>query len=207
MQDQIPHIVYISPEFYSKGEIEKDLEVLKGTDLNIYVQQNENNPLFNAFEWIIPSAFGVYILKPYFDSILSEVGKDHYELLKKFISQYLKKGKKFNFSLIAAKESSKKLSKTYNNSLTVALEIQAKNNRVIKILFDNSLSIEEWQEASSKIMDLFVEHYRKSPEDVLTKAMNRFEDKPHRKLYIIINKRFQNIEIKDDNDLVEIYKK
>lgn len=206
MQDNTPDIIYISPSSYPQDKIEKDLEYLKDTDLNVYVHKNEESPFFNSFEWIIPSAFGVYILKPYFDSILSEAGKNHYDLFKKFISQYLKKGKEFNFSLIAAKESSKKLSKTYNNSLTVALEIQAKNNRVIKVLFDNSLSLEEWQGASNKIIDLFVDHYKKSPEDLLTKAINKFENKPHRKLYIIVNKSFQDIEIKDDNDLVEIYK-
>jgi hypothetical protein len=97
MQDKIPHLVYIFPNFYPQNEIEKELNDFENTDVNIFIRKNAEGPISNAFEWIIPSAFGVYILKPYFDSFLTEAGKDHYELLKKFISEYLKREKNLIF--------------------------------------------------------------------------------------------------------------
>ena len=38
--------------------------------------------MFAAIEWLMRTAIVAYIAKPYFESFLTEMGKDHYELLK-----------------------------------------------------------------------------------------------------------------------------
>gem|GEM_PF-1120526 len=206
MQNEIPDIVYIFPSFFPEEIINNELEIIQNSNLKIRTHKSEENSIYNAFEWIIPTAFGVYILKPYFEGFLSEAGKDHYTLLKKFVNNFLEKGKEYNFSVIAAKESPDKLSKNYNKSFTISLEIQTKNNRVIKVLFDNSLSIEEWKKSSDEILNIFQEHYENFPNDKLTTMIQNFDDKPHRKLYITVDKIPQNYLLRDDTGMMLEFK-
>ncbi|MCZ2223308.1 MAG: hypothetical protein LC122_06725, partial [Chitinophagales bacterium] len=161
---------------------------------------------FNAFEWVIPTAFGVLILKPYFEGFLSEAGKDHYVLLKKFIGDFLEKGKEYNFSVIAAKQSSEKLSQKYNKSFSVSIEMQTKNDRTIKVLYDNSISVEEWKNASEEILNIFDDHYKNYPNDELTSKIKQFDNKPHRKLYITVDKFPQKYILKDDTEMMIEFK-
>lgn len=103
-------------------------------------------------------------------------------------------------------KSTEKLSKKYNNSFSVSVELQTKNNRVVKLLFENSLTIEEWKEANAKILDAFEDHYKNYPHDYLTSLIKKFDNKPHRKLYITIDKKQKNLSLKDDNDLILEFK-
>jgi len=50
-------------------------------------------PKHGAFmcpEWLMPTAIFAYLSKPYFDTFLKEMGKDHYNLLKKGFSSLYK---------------------------------------------------------------------------------------------------------------------
>ena len=55
--------------------IEDKIRGFNSSHLNLKVQKVEKDAWI-AFEWVVPTAFGVYILKPYFDSFLKEAGKD-----------------------------------------------------------------------------------------------------------------------------------
>jgi hypothetical protein len=86
------------------------------------------------------------------------------------------------------------------------LEIQTKNNRVIKVLFDNSLSIEDWKKSSDEILNIFQEHYENFPNDKLTTMIQNFDDKPQRKLYITVDKIPQNYLVRDDTGMMLEFK-
>lgn len=206
MQNEIPYLIYAFPSSFSEDIIIKELEIIKNSDIKIITHKNEENAMYNSFEWIIPTAFGVHILKPYFEVFLSEAGKDHYAILKKFINNFLQKGKEYNFTIIAASKSTEKLSKKYNKSFSVSLEIQTKNNRFVKVLFENSLNLDDWKKSSNKILDLFQEHYENYPSDKLTSMLKNFEDKPYRKLYITVDKFPQKYTLKDDTGMTLEYK-
>ena len=206
MQKEIPDLVYIFPSSYSEAVVAEEISEIEHPQLLITTHKNQEGSIFNALEWYIPTAFGVYILKPYFEGFLSEAGKDHYVLLKRFINRFLEKGKEFNFSVIASSKSPEKLSKKYNKSFTVSVELQTKNNKVVKVLFDNSLTIEEWKSANERVLDIFENHYKDYPNDKLTVLIAKFDNKPHRKLYITIDKNPKDILIRDDNDMMLEFK-
>ena len=76
----------------SKNEIVPETELCKFYDeLSAYdfqISKKEfKNGAYASLDWLIPSAFGVYILKPYFEAFLKEAGKDHYQALKSAISK------------------------------------------------------------------------------------------------------------------------
>ncbi|WP_271729816.1 hypothetical protein [Aquimarina algiphila] len=72
---EIPDIVLVYPNNFPEEIIENEREQFETSNLNLKIQRNEDDT-FMAFEWIIPTSFAAYILKPYFDSFLG----DSYEI-------------------------------------------------------------------------------------------------------------------------------
>lgn len=145
-------------------------------------------------------------MKPYFDAFLSEAGKDHYNLLKKSLKKLVEKGKVYKTISVASSTSPDKLSKKYNQSLTVSIEFQTIDNGHLKLLFDNELSIEDWNNAIEQFSNLISENYEKFPNDYLTKEILKLNTKQHRIIYVVINPETKTLELKDDLKMLESYK-
>ena len=203
--EKIPHIVLIYPSNFPDELISEETIELNSSGLNVEVQKVENEP-YNALEWILPTAFGVYILKPFSDAFLSEAGKDFYILLKKALKKVAEKGKQFNYKLITARESTQKLSGNYNQSVAVSINIQTKNNRRVKLLFDNDLEKEDWDNAIDQLLEYVIENYENCPNDSLTKKINSINETEHKTIYGKINPETKIVEFFDDNMMFSEFK-
>ncbi|ATG79864.1 hypothetical protein [Pseudoalteromonas sp. 1_2015MBL_MicDiv] len=73
-------------ELIPEAELLDFYEELKASKFAVSEKERRNTP-YASLDWLIPTAFGLYILKPYFDEFLKEAGKDHYKILKKAISE------------------------------------------------------------------------------------------------------------------------
>lgn len=202
---KIPDIVLMYPTEFPEELILKEILNFQADklDLKIFKEDHGN---FMAFEWVIPTAFGVYILKPYFDSFLSEAGKDHYNILKNGLKKIVEKGKLIKARMVAAEVSTEKLSKNYNQSLVISLTIQTKNNKQIKLLFDNDLEKTDWDHAIDELLDFVIENYESFPNDKLIKVINEKSKKEYESIYVIINPITKNLGFYDNMDLIEKYK-
>lgn len=204
-KNKIPDIVLLYPTEFPEKLIEQEILSIYTDKLDLKIFK-EDNGSFMAFEWLVPTAFGIYILKPYFNSFLSEAGKDHYNILKSGLKKIVEKGKLIKAKMVAARASTHKLSKDYNQSLVVSLTIQTKNNRQIKLLFDNDLEKSDWDYAIDQILDFVIEHYESFPDDELTKSIREKSEKDHEIIYLIINPISKELEFNVDNDLIKKYK-
>lgn len=174
-------------------------------DLNLALRKREKEA-YSAFEWIYPTAIIAYILKPYFEGLLSELSKDHYQLLKKGLKKMVSSGKLVESQLVSATKSTEKLSPTYNQSLMFSLVIQIKDGKQIKLLFDNSLDKSDWDEAINQLLDFAIEHYEKN-DDKLSKLIVDANPKNNSLIYAKINLESKEIEFYDDQKLIEYYKR
>lgn len=205
MKENTPNIILIYPSDFPDDIIKYEVIDFVSANLNIAIQKNKNVP-YAAFEWIIPTAFGVYILKPYFESFLSEMGKDHFSFLKQGLKKFIDKGKQFKFTLHAATLSSNKLSGTYNQSSSVSIIFQTTNNKQIKLLFDDEMKIEEWESAIDELFEYLIENYELFPNDKLTQLINDKTEKEYDVIYGIINPISKHIEFYNGKDLRLKYK-
>lgn len=203
--EEMPDIVLVYPSNFPDELISEETTELNSIGLNIKVQKVKNEP-YNALEWVLPTAFGVYILKPFFDAFLSEAGKDFYILLKKALKKVAEKGKQFNYKPIAASQSTHKLSGKYNQSIAVSINIQTKNNRRIKLLFDNDLEKDDWDNAIDQILEYAIENYENCPNDRLTKKIILINEIEHETIYGKINPETKLLEFFDDNMMFTEFK-
>lgn len=200
MKDNL-HLVFTYPEGFPQEIIDNDISQVNGKDLKIHITKQENET-YAAMEWIVPTFFATYILKPYFDSFLQEAGKDHYELLKNACKKMLAKGKVTQVQLISASKSTQKLSEKYSQSLAVSILMETKTNRQIKLLFDNNLELSDWENAVDEFSTYILEHYQNFPNDQLSDQIKDLSPKLYYTIYVKINPNSKKLEFHDDNTLM-----
>jgi len=73
-------------EILPEVEVQEFYDQLKRSKF-IVSEKEFQNGVHASLDWFIPSALGVYIMKPYFEAFLKEAGKDHYLALKTAITE------------------------------------------------------------------------------------------------------------------------
>jgi hypothetical protein len=201
-----PHLVFTYPESYSQKIIDEDLKELETPNIEIHVERH-GNEVFAAMEWIVPTVFAGIILKPYFEAFFQEAGKDHYLLLKKGLKKMLIRGKETDVKIVAASQSTEKLSKNYSQSLAVSILFQTKTGRNIKLLFDNNLNIEDWEKELDEFLVLIREHYQNYPNDKISEKIKDLSPKQYYTIYVLLNPEVKELEFHDDLTLISKVKK
>ena len=82
MQAPLPHLVVIHTDTIPSDFIADFTDAVRADRLELLVQARPSGVPFAAIEWLMPTAIVAYIAKPYFESFLKEMGKDHYEFVK-----------------------------------------------------------------------------------------------------------------------------
>lgn len=202
--DESPEIILRYPtNFPSKGII---YDMDETQNLNIKVIKDEQQ-VFCANEWIIPTVFGLYILKPYFNAFLSEAGKDHYQSLKRLLQKLLQKGKIFTGKLVASQLSPDKIAKKYNQSILISVELQTVDNKICKLLFNDQLDTDDWSDASERLLNLLIDNYTNYPNDWLTLEISKLKHSGYEGIYLIIDEETNELLVMDDRKMTERFRK
>jgi hypothetical protein len=81
MSDTVPHLAIVQIDTVPEEFLSHFTTIVRTDGLSLLVQSRPSLP-YAGIEWYMPTALFVYIAKPYFESFLKEMGKDHYEVLK-----------------------------------------------------------------------------------------------------------------------------
>ncbi|HEX7904675.1 MAG TPA: hypothetical protein VF487_12405 [Chitinophagaceae bacterium] len=202
VEKEIIHIGFNCPENIPEAILNGLTVELDTTGLNIEIKRLPI-PIYNAFEWAIPGIIAAYILKPYFESFLKEAGKDHYNHLSKWLKSLVTKARHIKVHTVAASQSTEKLDSTYSQSKSISVYCQTRDDRIIKLLFDETLTDSDWQNAIDKIIELLNENYAKTSDDKLTEQLKTLNQK-NRTFYAFIDRNTKEWIFKDDQELVQI---
>jgi len=148
-------LVYVS-EAVPDQLIEEFVETISTPELTPIVERVEKFPFQAGIEWLAPTALIVYIAKPYFEAFLSEMGKDHYALLKnalKTVANRLlgRSGPKVRIV------SGSRVRGANNYSMAFSIYVVVNEDLNLKLLFPLNLTTEEIHEAIEAYTD-FIEN-------------------------------------------------
>ncbi len=191
-----PDIGIIYPNYFPENFGEIVTSDIRHEKLNIYLKREEPK-IWACVEWGIPALITAYVLKPYFESFLKEAGKDHYNLLKQSFNKLLKLNKNAPIEPITSSTSPHKLDKENTQSKAISIHIEIKDERKIKLLFDNELELDDWTNALENIMDKVQKSYLEYPNDDLTLELESLEKDPQFEIFAIINKETKEWEFLD----------
>ena len=151
---------------------------IKDDRLNSFLQQQDSSG-WEAIKWVIPGTIDTYIFKAYFDHFLEGAGNEHYILLKQCLRNLLKKNK-VAFS---------KAEKNYASSKAILFHIELKNGRIMKLVFDNKIDVEDWQKSLDKMLDLVWKHYTNALQDELLERLPSSQNYASYGIYATINEQ------------------
>lgn len=181
--------------------IQKEINEFSLDNLKIAINKTEYGP-FACVEWALPTIFVAYLIKPLFESFLNEMGKDGYLIFKESIKSFVIKRKESKSKIIVAHQSTEKLDKNYSQSHDISLIIFLKDDRKIKMLFDNDLSKDDWENTVDVLLDYVIKNYENEPNEKLTELISKYQPKPHQYIYGMINPKTKNIEFYDERSLI-----
>ena len=135
------------------------LNTISSNKLSLEVMKVPKSGPMAGVEWLLPTATIIIIAKPYFQSFMSEMGKDHYILLKKGLNNL--RGKFFG------KDVSQRVLVTSNNapnkaknkySFDFSIIVEAKNGKDFKLLIPKEVTQEEYENTINVFLD-YIERY------------------------------------------------
>ena len=179
-------------------EIKKELET---NGLSVRLQSREPE-MFAAMEWIIPTGAIIYLTKSYFDGFLKEAGKDHYNLLKTSFKKIATNARAVPVKLFSS--GGEKINKNYTQSHSISLVLKTKNNRTLKLLFDDNLSKEDWDNAIDQLLEYTIQNYETAPNDSLSVTMSKLKQGEAFWIYAIIDPGTKQLIFHDDMTLITL---
>lgn len=175
----------ISQEFPDEY-IESVKKDLKAENLNLIVETTPSHIEYACLEWAVPTFISAYLFKSYFDGFLKEAGKDHYSSLKKWLTSNIKTLKPITVKTVVSAGADKKIDPTNTQSKVFSIQTRSIEGVTIKFLFDNQLSIEDWQAASISALTLMEDYFNNIENNELQEMISLAKPQAHM-LFAIIN--------------------
>lgn len=194
------HILLEVPESFPEN-LEETLSEINHDKLLIYGVKKPPE-VWSSLEWAIPGLIVAYIAKPYFEGFLQEMGKDHYEKLKVWLKRLLEKSRNIKVSVLSVGEN--KIDPANTQSKAISIFVQIKNGQQIKLLFDEDLTLNDWQNKLDNILDLISDNYQNHPNDQLTKRLQKLKRETYYTIYAFLDRDTKEWRFIDDHGLFQI---
>jgi hypothetical protein len=155
-----------------EAELKEFYEELKVSEFVISEKEFDNG-VYASLDWLIPSAFGVYILKPYFDAFLKEAGKEHYQVLKnaitdKVVPKFLIENAPLKVKMVTSGDKVKE--NFFSGSFSISSSINYSDRNVqIKLLFPENSNDHYCAKAIDKFSSLVSKYTDEELGDLIQK--------------------------------------
>jgi hypothetical protein len=155
-----PHLVLSYVDILPERLFEPFKDAIQAPGLDVLVEQRPMRPQA-GIHWLIPTAVVLYITKSYFDGYLKEVGKEHYQVLKKAMSSFWSSFFGENRAVLATVVGTPgKLAADHEKySLMISVVAEANSGLRFKLLFEDALSTQEFNLAVAQFLDFLQDYY------------------------------------------------
>ena len=145
------------------ADIEDDIRT---AGLNIRVKSFSSMQYRAGIEWLLPTALVAFLAKPYFESFLSEMGKDHYTLVKTALSNLSARiSAKYGNRLRILSSQGKLGADSYQYSMIFSIEAEASEGYRYKLLIQPEIKEDDFKLAVDAFLNLMLQnHGVKTPE-------------------------------------------
>ncbi|ANX02907.1 hypothetical protein [Immundisolibacter cernigliae] len=158
-QIAIVHIDSIPEEVFSEF-----VRTIATERLKLDIESRENGEIYAGLEWLIPTAAIIYIGKSYFDGFLTEMGKDHYNLLKAGFMTLREKLLGPAAPQMAVVSSAGKTSPNQPYSLVYSIMAEGNGNLRFKLLIQREVSEREYDEILNAFLGFLEAYHSHAPE-------------------------------------------
>lgn len=154
------HIAVMYTDEVPSEVISEFREHVQAENLTLTVHRRPSGGVYAIPEWFYPTALAVFIGQAYFTAFLSEMGKDHYNLLKAGLKKLWQKAIGPSAPQMYAIGSKGKISKNQPYSLYFAIHAEAGNGFGFKLLIQKGLSEDKYTELIEGFLSFLEEYYQ-----------------------------------------------
>lgn len=202
--DQPHHILFSCPDDFPDVVVEKLTADIYQNGLKLKVDRRPIEPQA-SFEWAVPGLLFAYVAKPYFESFLSEAGKDHYQILSKWLKKVAIDSRLIKVKTITAGQSTEKVNNSNTQSKAISIYIETADNKRVKLLFDETLDDNVWANSIDSFLSLALANHASYPNDSLSSILNKYGSTGNSTYYAVINRDTMEWEILNDQMLFDRY--
>lgn len=181
-----------------------EIIALSTPELKIKGVQHESERLFAALEWTIPTTFMVMVSGLFFKSFMEEAGKDSYHMVKTRLKEYILKRREIKTTLVAASQSANKLSKTYDQSLTISMKARLHSRLVVNVMISEKVEGQDAADMMDGVFEvlnmLYVQCREAAPEEQVDRNIRPEE------LYLVANPDTKLWEILSSREMSDRYR-
>jgi hypothetical protein len=177
---------------------------LSTPELKIKGIRHESDRLFAAFEWTIPTTFIVMVSGLFFKSFMEEAGKDAYQMLKSRLKAYMLKRREMKTTLVAASQSTNKLSRTYDQSMSVSMKARLHSRLMVNVMISANVESQDADDMLEGVFEVLKMLYNQCQEAAPEEQINR-NVRPE-EIYLVANPETKLWEILTSKEMTERYR-
>lgn len=147
-----PHIALVHLDSFPAEDFNDFAQAVRVDKLELHVVGRPSGPMAGV-EWLMPSMILAYLAKPYFESFLAEMGRDHYELLKRGLKRLYGRVAGPDSPEVTLVSTAGKVRKDQPYSLLFSVVAEGRNGERIKLLIPRPIDVNEYEAA----IDTFLE--------------------------------------------------
>ncbi|NOS96909.1 MAG: hypothetical protein HOP25_00355 [Methylotenera sp.] len=153
MQTSLPKIVIQAHAPLISDDFISFFDELDNHEITHQFEQKEPG-MYASLEWLIPTGIALYITKSYFDGLFKEIGKDHYQWIKKSFSNIYCKAlgsePEFEYKIFSAGK--QKMPVYFSGNLSIVYSTQSGSK--IKLLFPLDITHDDYTNSCEQFFRL-----------------------------------------------------
>ena len=135
---------------------------LSNAGLRVQAEPRENAPMAGV-EWLLPTAFFVYLTDKYFGTMIQEAAKEHYPAVRdamlRFLGRTVGMNRQVRTAFVVSHQSPNKLSRERPGAVSVYATLRSGHK--VKFAFDDTMEPEVHAVALDALLSALQEHYEK----------------------------------------------
>jgi len=176
MQAPVPHLVVLHADTVPAEFVADFTDTVRADRLELRVQSRPSGVPFAAIEWLMPTAVVAYLAKPYFESFLKEMGKDHYGLLKDGLKKLYARVAGPKAPEVTLVSTAGKVDKEQPYSLFFSVIVEGPDGNRFKLLIPRPITESEYELAIGAFLEFAERLHSRSLDERTTLALR---DIPH----------------------------
>jgi hypothetical protein len=171
LSDSGPHLTIVHIDTVPEELLSDFTTLVRSDGLSLQVKSRPSLP-YAGIESLMLSAIFVYLAKPYFESFLKEMGKDHYVVLKDGLRRLYKRVAGPDAPEVTIVTSAGKVTREQPYSLYFSVYVEGPNESRFKLLIPSPITEAEYGTAISAFLKFAEQLYSQKHEQGIASVIN-----------------------------------
>ena len=148
-----PHLVVLYVDNIPLEYFSDFTDSVRAEGLDLAVESRPSGIPYAGIEWLMPTAIVAYLAKPYFESFLKEMGKDHYGLVKQGLQKLYTRVAGSKAPEVSLISTAGKADRDQPYSLFFSVVVEGPQGNLFKLLIPKPIEQQDYEAAVTAFLE------------------------------------------------------